>query len=99
VTEYDNTNKGVLFRNDRKESDNHPDYRGQININGREFWLSAWIKTGQKGKFMSLSAKPKDDQPQREVPMSQRAPAKTRQPMQKQSIIPDDDMDGDRIPF
>lgn len=57
---YDNTNKGVLFKNDRKEQESHPDYKGTINFNGQEFWLSAWIKQGKNGKFMSLSIKPKD---------------------------------------
>ena len=61
--EYDNTNRGVLFKNDRKESDNHPDYTGKIDVDGDEYWLSAWIKTGKKGKFMSLSVKPRDEQP------------------------------------
>ena len=58
--EYDNNLRGVLFRNDRKESDNHPDYKGSAQIDGVEYWLSAWIKEGQKGKFMSLSFKAKD---------------------------------------
>lgn len=65
---YDNTNSGALFKNDRKQQDNHPDYTGSLNVKGEEFWLSAWLKTSKTGqKFMSLSVKPKDDQRQTDV--------------------------------
>ena len=61
---YDNTNRGVLFKNDRKTSDKHPDYKGNANLDGRDYWVSAWIKTGAKGKFMSLSYEAKDAVPE-----------------------------------
>jgi hypothetical protein len=59
---YDNTNKGIFGRNDRKTLDTHPDFSGSINIEGREYWLSGWIKERKdgSGKFFSLTAKPKD---------------------------------------
>lgn len=61
--EYDNTNRGSLFKNDRKQADTHADYNGSVNVNGQEFWLNAWLKTAKSGqKFMSLSVKPKDQQ-------------------------------------
>lgn len=60
MTTYDNTNRGVLFKNDRKETDNHPSYKGSINVDGVEYWLSAWVKEGAKGKFFSLSVSPKE---------------------------------------
>ena len=58
---YDNNMRGVLFKNDRKKQANHPDYTGNCEIDGIEMWMSAWIKEGKKGKFMSLSFKPKEE--------------------------------------
>ena len=56
-------NSGVLFKNDKKESEKHPDYKGSMIVNGEDYWLSAWIKEGKNGKFMGLALSPKDDQP------------------------------------
>ena len=56
--------QGSLFKNDKKDTEQHPDYRGSITIGRREYWLSAWIKSSKAGqKYMSLSAQPKDKQP------------------------------------
>ena len=55
MTDFDNTNKGVLFRNERKETEKHPDMTGKVNIAGVEHYLSAWTKVGKSGKFLSLS--------------------------------------------
>lgn len=71
--QFDNTNRGALFRNDKRDNPKRPDYRGEINIEGREFWLSAWIRKKNDGSdtFMSLSVEPKED----------RAPAPSRTPI------------------
>lgn len=58
---FDNTNRGALFKNDRREKDTDAEYRGTVNIDGRDFWLNAWIKEAKAGnKFMSLSVRPKE---------------------------------------
>lgn len=54
-------NSGSIFRNDRKEKETHPDHTGTAMIDGREYWISAWIKEGKKGKFFSLAFKPKEE--------------------------------------
>ena len=65
MAEYDNTNRGSLFKNGKKEEDRHPDYNGSINVEGTEYWLNAWIKESKKDgtKFFSLSVKEKKDSP------------------------------------
>jgi hypothetical protein len=68
MTQYSNENSGLLAKNDKQGNESRPDYRGSINVDGREYWLSAWIKTGRDGtklagqRYMSLSVKPKDEQ-------------------------------------
>lgn len=60
MTEYDNRSRGVLFKNDRKTEDKHPDYTGTyMDADGREFFLDAWLREGKKGKFFSLRTKEK----------------------------------------
>ena len=63
MTQYDETNRFALFKNDRKEKDTHPDMTGTINVDGVEYYLNAWTKEGKKGKFLSGSIKLKEDKP------------------------------------
>lgn len=59
--EFDNTNRGALFRNEDKQNPKHADYNGTLNVDGVEFWLNGWLKTSKKGaKYLSLSVKPKN---------------------------------------
>ncbi len=61
--QYDNTNTGIISKNDRKESDKHPDIKGSANIDGVEFYVNGWRKTRKDGSgfFYSLSFKPKEE--------------------------------------
>jgi len=54
-------NSGALFKNDKKESDSHPDYKGSAMIQGSEFWVSGWINVSSAGtKYMKFSYSPKE---------------------------------------
>ena len=53
-------NRGSLFRNERKEQDTHADYNGEINVEGKVFYLNAWLNETDSGKkYFSLSVKEK----------------------------------------
>ena len=85
--QYDNTNRGSLFKNDDKQQDNHPDYKGSLNVNGVDLWVSGWIKTSEKTgkKFLSLSVKPKEAAPVKQA--------------SKPKSSGFDDMDDSDVPF
>lgn len=53
---------GTLGANRRKEKDSHPSHTGQCTIDGRDYWISAWVKEGANGKFFSLAFKEKEAQ-------------------------------------
>lgn len=59
-------NTGVMFNNDRKESDKHPDRKGEALIDGKPYWVAGWIKQGKNGSFLSLAFTPKDAKPKRD---------------------------------
>lgn len=65
MTDYDNTNRGSIWKNDRKEKETHPDFKGSINVEGKEFWLSAWKRkegANPKSPALSFSVQPKEEQ-------------------------------------
>ena len=55
-------NSGVLFSNDKKDNERAPHYKGNITVDGKDYWLSAWVKEGKSGKFMGLAVSPKEQQ-------------------------------------
>jgi len=53
---YTKEGSGSLFKNESaKQRELEVDYTGTIMVNGKEHWLSAWVKEGKKGKFFSVS--------------------------------------------
>ena len=60
---YNNTNRGQIWPNDRKEKDTQPDFKGSLNVKGEEFWISAWKQKGRENPdtpSLSFSVQPKD---------------------------------------
>ena len=65
MAEYDNTNSGALFMNDRRTKPSHPNFKGSCTIrtpDGEliEYWVSGWEKSGKRGPFVSLAFEPKE---------------------------------------
>lgn len=79
-------NSGSIFKNEKKESENHPNGTGKAMIGGVMYYVSAWTKEGAKGKWQSLSFKPVDQ--------AQQAPAQSKP--QQSSGFPDGP---DDVPF
>jgi hypothetical protein len=47
-------NSGSIFPNQKKTSDNQPDFKGQVNVEGKLFDIAIW----NKGKFQSIKISP-----------------------------------------
>ena len=63
MTQYDNNNRGALFKNNKRTNDKQPEYNGSVEVNNVEYYISAWVKESKNGqKFFSLSFTPKDQQ-------------------------------------
>jgi len=61
MADYDNTNRGVLFPK-TPESDKHPNYSGEINVEGKMYMISAWNKVSKTGNnYKSISITPKNE--------------------------------------
>jgi uncharacterized protein (DUF736 family) len=77
---------GALFKNDRKEKETHPDYRGVCQVEGKDWEIAAWIKKDRNDKpYMSLSFK---------EPF-----VKTSAPEAKTTKVPAKVVEDDDIPF
>lgn len=68
MTEYDDTNRGSIWPNDRmREGKKDPEFTGSLNVEGAEYWVSAWKRkpdANPKAPSLSFSIKRKDEQRQ-----------------------------------
>ena len=90
MTEYDNTNRGSLWKNEKMRPDKQdPEFTGTVNVNGAEYWVSAWkrkpdAKPTAPALTFTVKRKEKDAKPAKGNGGGARL---------------NDDMDGDLIPF
>lgn len=51
--------QGSLFKNTKKQKENHPDYQGECKVGGVKYRISGWKKKSAKGTdWLSLSVQP-----------------------------------------
>ena len=56
MAEYDNNLRGALFRNEKKEKENQPDYTGNVEVEGTKYNMAGWMRDAKSGKkYMSIS--------------------------------------------
>jgi len=95
--EYDNTNRGSIWKNDRKEKDTQPDFTGSINVDGKEYWLNAWKKkegANANAPVLSFSVKEKEMNGH-----DQRGHSHDKQPEYSDKEIKESQSFDDDIPF
>ena len=64
----------IIFKNDKKEEDKHPDYKGWgIQLDGQAVDVALWIKEGAKGKFFSGRISQKIERAESKMPKPQKA--------------------------
>ena len=49
---YDNTNSGMIARSENRKTDSHPEFTGSLNVEGVDYWVSAWVNEGKAGGKM-----------------------------------------------
>ena len=81
-----------LFKNDRKESETHPDYKGDgADLYGNPVWVNAWLKKTKDGKtYMSCAIKLKEPRPET---------GRERQQRKAEAPKPAAEFDDSEIPF
>jgi hypothetical protein len=94
---YDNTNRGAIWKNEKKQTEKHPDFTGDLNVDGVIYNVSAWKRKPDakpKAPLLSFSVS------KREVPQEVRHGVMHsnhgRQAVQQNVPDPFDDQD---IPF
>ena len=90
MSEYNNDNRGAIWRNEKKATDRHPDFTGKATIDGVDYYVSAWKRgpdDNPKAPALRFTVTPVADVAQKGIQQA------------KQVMQPEDDFEGDSIPF
>ena len=83
--QFDDTNTGIIGKNDYKQKDTHPDQRGRVNVAGLWYWISGWDKQGANGRVFTSLALTLMTQAEVDTMMEKRAAKQApQQPQQQQ---------------
>lgn len=86
---YDNDNRGAVWKNEKKMTDRHPDFTGKATIDGVDYYVSAWRRgpdDNPKAPALRFTVTPVADVAQKGIQQA------------KQVMQPADDFDDD-LPF
>ena len=98
MTQFDNTNTGVLFRNDQAGNDKRPNYKGKVNVAGVDYELAGWTRTGASGvPFLSL--KVQTLRPKPTLPPAQASESPVRAWQGAKTAVNDVPFEDDPVPF
>jgi hypothetical protein len=51
-------NTGNLFKNVDKKQPQHSDYNGTLDVEGKQYWIDAWIRESKAGtKYLAVTVK------------------------------------------
>lgn len=50
--------QGNLSQNKYRKTDNQPSHKGKVNLEGKIYDLSGWVKQGNYGEWFSLKIQP-----------------------------------------
>lgn len=57
--------KGYLRKNEKREKDTQPQYKGAATIDGQGYWLAAWVNENEDGsKYLSIVFERQEQQAQ-----------------------------------
>jgi hypothetical protein len=69
MSQYDNSNKGGVWKNDNRESEKHPHFKGNAEVGGVQYWVSGWLRNPDGNpNAPAMKFTPKENQPHAQPP-------------------------------